>query len=68
MTNEEIKKQITEICKVGQGEKCCKYLVAGAAGIECAKISDFKNVIDKNWLENEHIAQGDNCEGKDFSK
>jgi hypothetical protein len=33
LTAEETK----EICKLGQGEKCCAYLVMSTEGFECAK-------------------------------
>lgn len=26
-----------KICKLGQGEKCCAYLVMGADGFQCSK-------------------------------
>ena len=32
-TNEEA----LEVCRVGQGDKCCAYIVTGGRGMECAK-------------------------------
>lgn len=56
---------IRDICKIGQGVICCKYLLAGANGFECAKIQpDWKLIVDNNWETTPHVAQGDNCEGK----
>lgn len=59
--NEHIK----NICKIGQGADCCKYLVMGAKGFECMKVDQAnKQVIDYNWKTTPHVAQGDNCKGK----
>jgi hypothetical protein len=58
--NEHVK----NICKIGQGADCCKYLVAGTKGFECMKFNpENKAMIDINWTEHNHIAQGDNCDG-----
>ena len=57
---------IKEVCKIGQRADCCKYLVAGAKGFECMKTNPAnKAVIDRAWEQDEHVAQGDNCEGKE---
>lgn len=29
--------EATNICKLGQGEKCCAYIVMGPEGFECSK-------------------------------
>ena len=59
MTN----KQVEEVCKIGQGNDCCRYLLAGSEGFECGKLTELKSVLDKRVTENTIIAQGDNCEG-----
>lgn len=61
--------QVKNVCYIGQGAKCCKYLVMGSNGFECMKANPAeKKVIDTNWAIHEHVAQGDNCSGvKDFS-
>lgn len=57
---------IKEVCRIGQGANCCKYLVSGTKGFECMKTSfATKEIIDKNWETTAHVAQGDNCEGKE---
>ena len=62
----ELTEHIKDVCKIGQGADCCKYLLAGAEGLECGKIEEgWKNLIDQKWATEEHVAQGDNCEGKD---
>jgi len=51
---------VSGICLLGRGSECCKYLVAGASGFECAKLRpDLKAEIDSLNF----IAKGDNCEG-----
>ncbi len=58
------KKQVIEICKMGQGGACCKYLVVGSKGFECMKTDPLtKKVVDVNWATTAHVSQGDNCEG-----
>lgn len=55
---------VQNVCKIGQGSLCCKYLVVGGAGFECMKASPGnKAVIDKAWAKSEQVAQGDNCAG-----
>tara|TARA_R110000851_G_scaffold78000_5_gene172060 strand:+ start:1747 stop:1941 length:195 start_codon:yes stop_codon:yes gene_type:complete len=52
-------------CRIGQGAKCCKYIVMSVNGFQCMKISpENKKVIDDAWAKDEHVSQGDNCEGK----
>lgn len=37
----------------------------GVEGFECMKLNPVsKRVIDSNWANTEHVAQGDNCDGK----
>lgn len=56
---------IKQVCKIGQGAACCKYLGGGVDGLECLKINPaFKGVIDEDWTKTQHVAQGDNCEGQ----
>lgn len=57
---------VRDTCKIGQGAECCKYLVMGN-GFECMKVDPAnKNIIDTNWANHEHVAQGDNCDGHEF--
>lgn len=57
---------IRTVCKIGQGAACCKYLGAGTGGLECLKVDPgMKRVVDKAWAADEHVAQGDNCEGQE---
>lgn len=38
--------QIEEVCKIGQGNDCCRYLVVGPNGFECAKHTALKRYLD----------------------
>ena len=55
--------QVKNLCKMGQGKKCCRYLVMSSEGFECAKKLEFKSVLDERVKQNTITAQGDNCEG-----
>lgn len=48
------------VCKMGQGEKCCRYLMFGYQ-FSCAKHTELKPVIDARVMK--MTAQGDNCPG-----
>lgn len=55
---------LTSVCKIGKGRECCRYLVAGAGGMECAKLQKtLKLQIDRSVAVGVFTAQGDNCEG-----
>lgn len=52
----------TATCKFGQGEPCCKYLMIGPKGFECAKLNlPFRQLVD---ARTNMRAKGDNCAGK----
>jgi hypothetical protein len=69
MVLHEDKEHWYNVCKIGQGADCCKYVVGGQKGLECAKenVAD-KRVIDENWAQTPHIAQSDNCVGYTLHK
>jgi hypothetical protein len=57
---------IEKICRIGQGELCCRYLVIAHTGFKCMKADKHsKAIIDHAWSTTVHVAQGDNCPGKD---
>jgi hypothetical protein len=56
--------QIKNVCKIGQGSDCCRYLMMGPKGFECAKHTELKTLLDKRVMLKTITAQGDNCEGK----
>jgi len=51
ITEEHLKK----ICRIGQGNKCCRYITVGPKGFACVKHTRVRN--------NDMVAQGDNCDG-----
>ena len=55
------KEHIVNVCKIGQGKDCCRYLLCGAIGFECGKLGPLKGVLDSKapYMS----AQSDNCEG-----
>ena len=54
---------VKQVCQPGT-EKCCAYLIVGAEGFECAKLSAvFKGQIDLRLAEGTMNAIGDNCPG-----
>ena len=55
---------LVNICRVGQGAACCRYIVSGGNGIECVKHEpNLNQQINERVREGLFIAQGDNCEG-----
>lgn len=69
MTLEENKDYQKNICQIGNGHQCCKYLVLGSKGFECMRDDPAnKKVIDSAWLITKHVAQGDNCKGYNTEK
>lgn len=52
--------QLHKMCKPGQGVKTCRYIVAGADGIECAKHTSLRGTIDN---KTDMTARGNNCIG-----
>jgi hypothetical protein len=55
---------IQNVCKIGQGSDCCRYLMIGPNGFECAKLTSLKAHLDHRVELKTIVAQGDNCEGK----
>jgi len=66
--SEVIEEYVKDVCKMGKGIECCRYLMMGSKGWECAKLSDeAKVMIDNRVKAGKFNAQGDNCEGKGLS-
>jgi hypothetical protein len=57
------KERLREICKLGQGADCCRYITAGPDGIRCQKFTSVGRYIDARVLEGTFVARGDNCPG-----
>lgn len=64
-----MEKYVREICKIGQGNDCCRYLTVGGNGFECAKLGSLKGILDQRAKAKTMHAQSDNCDGlSDFTK
>lgn len=63
-----INKHVKDICKIGQGRDCCRYLVAGSDGFECAKLTSMKASIDWRVATSTMTAIDDNCDGYPTNK
>ena len=55
---------VKEVCRIGQGNACCRYMVIGAQGFECVKNTQMKGYLDSRVAMETMVARGDNCEGK----
>jgi len=60
-------RHVVDICKIGQGKFCCRYLVAGSDGLECAKHTTLKALLDNRVYTGKMNAQGDNCNFKNVN-
>jgi hypothetical protein len=57
---------IDEVCKAGQGARCCRFLVMGPGGFRCGKLDrSLAATINARVAANNMNARGDNCEGRD---
>lgn len=55
---------LKEVCKIGQGTECCRFLIASSAGFECAKnIPGMEDYLREHWGDIPRHSHGDNCEG-----
>ena len=54
---------VRDVCKVGQGKECCRYLTRGLNGWSCEKLTHAA-YFDKRVAEGNMFAQGDNCPGR----
>lgn len=60
MSNITNEKYVDDVCKMGQGADCCRYLGRGEDGWECFKESGLKATIDARV---DMTAKSDNCKG-----
>lgn len=58
--------KVDDVCKLGQGKDCCRYLGAAGVGFICLKFTD-RAYLDARVATNTMTAQGDNCRGEDSS-
>lgn len=50
-----------DVCRIGQGEACCRYLALGAVGWSCEKRGNLRLAIDRRV--DQMSAKSDNCDG-----
>ena len=50
-----------DVCKVGQGPACCKYVTMDADGWKCLKLTSMKAAVD---ARTNMKSKGDNCDGE----
>lgn len=56
--------RVRDICKIGQGAECCRFLVGGSQGFECAKhIPSLASHLNMRVLIEDIVARGNNCDG-----
>ena len=60
-----INDHVRNVCKIGQGNVCCRYLVLSGQGFECMKGSEMKAYLDSRVAMETMVARGDNCPGKE---
>lgn len=53
------------VCKVGQGNACCRYLTMHPDGWSCEKYSGLRAHLDMRVKRGNITARGDNCEGRE---
>jgi len=54
---------VHRVCLIGKGDACCRYLVMGSEGFECAKGSSLRQILDTRADAGSMTAIGDNCDG-----
>ena len=55
---------VRDVCRIGQGHACCRYLIVGPAGFCCEKGGALATVIDARVFAEMMTARGDNCDGQ----
>lgn len=53
---------VDNVCRIGQGEACCAYLMMGN-GFECGKGGPADRTIRSRLKAGTMTAKGDNCSG-----
>lgn len=52
------------ICKIGTGERCCRFLTVGPEGWSCEKATAMGSMLTERAAAGNMTSQGDNCEGR----
>jgi hypothetical protein len=53
-----------EICRIGQGKDCCRFLTMAPTGWSCEKTSSFSDHLTTKASLGLMVAISDNCEGR----
>ena len=53
-----------EVCRIGQGEACCRYLTMAPGGWSCEKHTVLSFTLDARAAAGTINARGDNCPGR----
>jgi hypothetical protein len=54
-----------DVCKIGQGRDCCRYLTMGAKGWSCERLNpEGREMIDERCARGLFTAISINCEGR----
>lgn len=53
---------VETVCQPGK-PACCRYLVVGSGGFECAKHTSLRALLDSRVAAGTMRAVGDNCKG-----
>ncbi len=58
--------EVTSLCRIGQGNDCCRYLTCGMAGFSCEKLTPMKDWLDARADSGLMTARwdGGDCAGK----
>jgi hypothetical protein len=56
---------VNEVCLIGQGARCCRYLTMSPRGWSCEKRHAMGRTLDARVAAGRMNARGDNCEGLD---
>ena len=51
------KDHIENVCKLGEGHDCCRYLIIGSDGFQCAKQRTLRSTLDEK-VANKLIIRG----------
>lgn len=55
---------VQDVCKMGQGAACCRYLAVDAKGFCCLRLTDAKAMLDERVAMGTMHARSDNCTGR----
>lgn len=58
------KGHLTNVCKIGQKEITCRYIIVNKDGVFCGKVNErTKQLIDDRVSLGKLLASGNNCNG-----